>query len=821
MGRYVNWGRCLDCQAEIGIASTCPKCGLVQNNVAANLLRWHLTEAEEALAAARRPAPDEADSYPEAAAYAPYPLADLPRPSRPARPAPSTSAVLLTLGAVCLVVAAIVFVSVQWSSLSIGAKSAVLLGVTAAFGALTSWSVRRGLRTSAETFSCIFVVLAAIDFAAARAGGLLGDGLSDDQTAWITAGIVVVAGVAWARAAASTRVSPLNGAQALAAVGVLWLCILTLNEHWARGEYVALALTAVVVGATVGAARLALWTLAVGALVVAGLMLAIAFAVSLVRVLDETTLHGLWSTVAALGWLLCLALAALAASAPVFARWIRELAACVVTVGLSLLILRPMEGAPRDEWLAALSAVAVGLALAALVANDGARAWRLGARVALVPVAVGVAAAAVPAVLLAAARVVTPAVDPWQQDYGHRTHLDRWLLDIDSRPLTVGLALFATVLAMELARRLRLPSGWSLILLATPCAGVAALGRAWPLWGVVVVLAILALSAGVVALTARSTVASWVAAGYTLLALTAAAGSEATTAVTAAGVCAVLAGVARWADDDFAAAAAAAGSVAFGGLAAAAGIAARDLTDSISGYVLVGIAAAVVLGAQVWRQASPPRTRPGLEIGAAVVGAVGLELAATDPALQLPLCLTVAGASVVAVALLRTDRGMAKVPGGALLVAATWSRLLSQDVDIVEWYTLPTAVALCAIGIWRVETRPDASTVVNLTPGLVLLLLPSLIATLPHPTSLRALLLGIGALAVLLAGAYLRWAAPLVVASATLLVLAVVNLAPYANAVPRWVLFGLAGALLLYLGVTWERRLRNARTLIMAVELMR
>jgi cell division protein FtsW (lipid II flippase) len=108
-----------------------------------------------------------------------------------------------------------------------------------------------------------------------------------------------------------------------------------------------------------------------------------------------------------------------------------------------------------------------------------------------------------------------------------------------------------------------------------------------------------------------------------------------------------------------------------------------------------------------------------------------------------------------------------------------------------------------------------------LLPGLTLLLAPSLIATLPDPTSLRALLLGIGALAILLAGAYLRWAAPLVVASVTLLALALVNIAPYANAVPRWVLFGLAGAALLYLGVTWERRLRNARTLIMAVELLR
>jgi hypothetical protein len=632
---------------------------------------------------------------------------------------------------------------------------------------------------------------------------------------------VVVAGAAWARVAASTRVSPLNGVQLLAAIGVLWLCGLALNEHWTRAEYVALALTALVVAAALAAGRLALWTLAVGALVVAGLTLVSAFAASLARVLVESTLHGLWSTGAAIGWLVFLVSAALTASVSVFPRLTRLLAACLTTVGLALLLLRPMEGAPRDEWLAALSAVAVCLALVALVADGRDGVWRLGARVSLIPVAASVGVAAAPAVLLAAARIVAPALEPWQQDYGRRTHLDRWLLDVDSRPLTAGLALFATVLAIALALRLRLPSGWSLILLATPCAGVAALGRAWPLWGVVVVLATLALSAGVVALTARSPIASWVAAGYVVLALTAAAGSEATTAVTAAGVCVVLAGMARWAENDFAAAASAAGSVGFAGLTTAAGLAARDLTDSVSGYALVGIAAAAVLAAQVWRQDAPPRTRTGIEIGAAVVGAVGLELAATDPAVQLPLCLTVAGASVVGVGLLRADRGSARIPGGALLVAATWSRLLSQDVGTVEWYTLPTAVALCAIGVWRVQTRPNASTVFSLSPGLVLLFVPSLIAALPEPTSLRALLVGVGALAVLLAGAYLRWAAPLVVASVTLFVLAAVNLAPYANAVPRWVLFGLAGALLLYLGVTWERRLRNARTLIMAVELMR
>jgi hypothetical protein len=436
-------------------------------------------------------------------------------------------------------------------------------------------------------------------------------------------------------------------------------------------------------------------------------------------------------------------------------------------------------------------------------------------------VAVGVLAAAGPAILIAAARVVVPAFEPWQQDYGRRTHIDRDLLAIDSHPLTAGLALFVTAVAVAVAQRRRLPSPWSLVLLATPCAAVAALGRTWPLWGVVVVMAMLALSAGVVALAARSPVASWVAAAYTVLALVAASGSEVTTAVAAAGVCVVLASVSLWAEDDALAAVSAGASVAFAGLAVTAALAVRDLTDSTTGYVLAGLGAALVLGAQVRLDGEALRARVGLEAGAALVGAAGIALAADDPAIQLPICLTVAGASLVAVGLVRADRTAARVAGGLLLVAATWSRLLSQDVGTVEWYTMPTALVLCALGVWRMRTHRDASTALSLTPGLVLLLLPSLIATLPEPTSLRALLLGIGSLAVLLAGAVLRWAAPLLAGSLTLLVLAVVNVAPYANAIPRWVLFGLAGAALLYLGVTWERRLRNARSLIMAVELMR
>ena len=65
----------------------------------------------------------------------------------------------------------------------------------------------------------------------------------------------------------------------------------------------------------------------------------------------------------------------------------------------------------------------------------------------------------------------------------------------------------------------------------------------------------------------------------------------------------------------------------------------------------------------------------------------------------------------------------------------------------------------------------------------------------------------------LLVGARERLAAPLVVGAGVLAVDAVVQVAPVAAALPRWVSIGSAGLLLLGLGATYERRLRDVRRL--------
>ena len=176
--------------------------------------------------------------------------------------------------------------------------------------------------------------------------------------------------------------------------------------------------------------------------------------------------------------------------------------------------------------------------------------------------------------------------------------------------------------------------------------------------------------------------------------------------------------------------------------------------------------------------------------------------------------LTVAGEQLSGVALARPNRRLAGWAGGLLLVAATWVRLYDVGVTTPEAYTLPSAVALLAVGLWHLRRRESSGTVALLGPGLTLALVPSLLWSLDEPTGLRVLLLGLACLALVLAGVRLRWSAPVLWGAIVGGLLVVRLAAPYVgDSVPRWVLIGAAGALLIATGVTWERRLQEARQL--------
>lgn len=99
--------------------------------------------------------------------------------------------------------------------------------------------------------------------------------------------------------------------------------------------------------------------------------------------------------------------------------------------------------------------------------------------------------------------------------------------------------------------------------------------------------------------------------------------------------------------------------------------------------------------------------------------------------------------------------------------------------------------------------------------------MPSTLVAVADPVSLRALLVGLVAFALVGLGLALRWKAPFVLGGAALLLIAVVELAPYSWALPRWVLIGVAGLLLLIGGITWEDRVRDGRAVARFVGSMR
>src|SRR5262249_38077835 len=96
-------------------------------------------------------------------------------------------------------------------------------------------------------------------------------------------------------------------------------------------------------------------------------------------------------------------------------------------------------------------------------------------------------------------------------------------------------------------------------------------------------------------------------------------------------------------------------------------------------------------------------------------------------------------------------------------------------------------------------------------------LFPSVLLAVTDTELARPLILGAVALAVLLAGAARRLQAPLVLGGVTLAADALIQLQPYLAAtyaaLPRWVIIGAAGLLLLGVGATYERRLGQLRRL--------
>jgi cell division protein FtsW (lipid II flippase) len=131
--------------------------------------------------------------------------------------------------------------------------------------------------------------------------------------------------------------------------------------------------------------------------------------------------------------------------------------------------------------------------------------------------------------------------------------------------------------------------------------------------------------------------------------------------------------------------------------------------------------------------------------------------------------------------------------------------LAAAGVTVVEAYTLPAALLAFAAGTF-VSERTRAWSWSSLGPAIVLALAPTVGLALARHDDGRAIAAGVAALVILLAGARRQLQAPLVLGAIALVALGVDKIGPQAARLPRWTMLAIAGALLLWVGTTFERR---------------
>ncbi|WP_228986670.1 SCO7613 C-terminal domain-containing membrane protein [Micromonospora sp. DH13] len=240
---------------------------------------------------------------------------------------------------------------------------------------------------------------------------------------------------------------------------------------------------------------------------------------------------------------------------------------------------------------------------------------------------------------------------------------------------------------------------------------------------------------------------------------------------------------------------------------------AASLPLRTASFAVLAVAVLALAAAALPSGVDPIRGRV-LDVAAQAVALLAVLLAAGSPRYAAAVC--VLWGAAVGLRLLRRGEpagwrwAFAGVAGGSELLGA-WLLLIAGGVALLEAYTLPAAGLALAAGAVALRTRPGLNSWLALGPGLVAALLPSGVSVLfaPDPQPWRRLLLGAGALAVVLAGAARRWQAPVLLGGVTLVLLALHEVARGWDLLPRWIFLAVGGLALIGLAATYERRRRD------------
>ena len=715
----------------------------------------------------------------------------------------SVGVILLILGALCVLAAAVVFIAVAWVQLPLVVRALILIVITASFGLFAALALRRRLQASAEAMAVVACGMFVLDLAAARRAGLPGLADLDSAPYEILAGALLAAAAGAAAFAVRRRHGWLWSLDAAVALGTARAA---LGAMRIEGDgYAVSSVTVTVIASLLYVAwrRLRLPVAMWGAVGLGGVAWFVAVAVGTESAADH--IGGDVGRVAASWPALTVALVAgLWSVRLTHAGWRR------VAAGASLLpVLLVFEIVGWSHgWVVGTSVVLVGYVIAALASARVSTGWSPAVGGSALVLGLSSVVGLAPTLLALAARIGLAPVGDWRGPRGLPLNLlsgdvGPWLL-----PLTA-------LVVLSLLPRITL-DGHRLSLDRHHTAGVfvATLGVLPILYGAGfwVSMTVLMVVAAILLCAARL----WRHDSLLVLALL---------LLVIIRVCAyydLLANPLAWTLIALACLAWAlterrpvvrAGFLTVAGLfalfAAAEWLTFAPAPRPIHGLVIVAIGSLGLLASQRLRGARlTRRVGEGLSVTWA---AVGLAMADSSPSHR-ALELTVAGLAAGITAYLSDDRRRAGWVSGVLLTMASWIRLTDYDVETVEWYTVPAAAALLVYGVRRLRHHPGESSWRCLGPGTALALTPSLFVALDEPMTWRGLIVGLASVTLVAMGVRLRLAAPFALGVVATGLLALRNIWPVAAFIPRWTLLFLIGGVLLGMGMTWESRVNDVRT---------
>jgi hypothetical protein len=231
-------------------------------------------------------------------------------------------------------------------------------------------------------------------------------------------------------------------------------------------------------------------------------------------------------------------------------------------------------------------------------------------------------------------------------------------------------------------------------------------------------------------------------------------------------------------------------------------------TSSLIGLEFANAGLALCVASSVWLGVAAITPDPWRRALAAMAGAntlTGLALAINDPAAFGP-AMMVTGALVVATGLVLEHASIVHL-GGVTLTVGCWMTFATNAVLVAEAYVLPVALQLIGAGLWaRHHDRPAPSSWIAYGPAIALLAGAALGERVAGGSPWHSVFAGLVGVVAVVAGGSRRLVAPLVLGTATLVVVVGRESLDQAAGLPTWSWLAAGGATLIAAAVTMERR---------------